>query len=113
MTVPVSCSVCGTDPRGDEECLRCSILWLISPELEEWSACGSTPEDFARAWSTFVERTRVDLTSRIPCSGCGFGTKELHAGVPLCSGCRAEIPKLKLDFCEGALSCSGCAIHEP
>lgn len=91
MTIALSCSVCGPEPRGDEECLRCAILWLLSPELEEWSAHGSTSEDFNRAWSTFVERTRADLASRVPCSGCGFRTKELHAGMPLCAGCRDKI----------------------
>lgn len=91
MTAPSSCSVCGADPRGDEPCFRCAILWLISLELEGWSARGSTAEDFNRAWSTFVERTRADLASRVSCAGCGFGTKELHAGMPLCPGCRSKL----------------------
>ena len=91
MTVPSSCGVCGADPRGVEPCLRCAILWLLSPELEEWSVCGSTPDDFCRAWSTFVERTRADLASRAPCVSCGFLTKQLRAGVPLCAGCRSRI----------------------
>lgn len=91
MTAPVPCCVCGSVPGAGDPCLRCAILWLLSPELEEWSARGSTLEDFNRAWLAFVERTRADLAARIPCSGCGFGTRELHAGAPLCVRCRRKI----------------------
>lgn len=94
MTAPSSCSVCGADPRGYDPCLRCAILWLVSPELEEWSTRGSTPEDFDRAWSMFVERTRADLASRVPCSGCGFLTSALRAGIPLCVNCRSVLQAL-------------------
>lgn len=90
--LPPPCPVCAPAPDAEDPCLRCAILWLLSPELEEWSACGSTPEDFERAWLVFVERTRADLASRLPCLTCGFWTNERVAGRPLlCAGCRDKL----------------------